>query len=227
MPEPNRPDQIIYTGDQSLSIASGRFGESYHSIHGALAESRHVFIRNGLEASIMGHESLDVLEAGFGSGLNALLTWQYADSHRYSVAYTAIEYFPPDLLLLQQMASMDPFLQNHQEPFLALHTHSWDMPIELSSHFSFLKKFQKIEELCENEAYDLIYYDAFSPETQPELWDLVMMKKLFQALRPAGILITYCAKGQVKRNLRMAGFDIRSCPGPAFKREITQAIKPI
>lgn len=219
--------QLVVTEDGSHSVYLPALAEHYHSSYGALAESRHVFIRHGFQqVTTNGSKPLRVLEVGFGTGLNALLTWQEASATAIAVSYTAFEAFPVEEQILSQL--------NHAEvlgtptapvAFSALHCCPWGERQTLASGFSLLKVAARFETFRLSEGYDLVYFDAFSPAVQPELWTAEIFASLFAGMHPGALLVTYCAKGEVRRNLKAAGFVVERLPGPPGKREMTRARK--
>jgi len=213
------------TGDGSQSIYLPACGEHYHSCHGALRESRQVFIANGYEAALAnGRQALRVLEVGFGSGLNALLTWERSYHTAVQVTYTAVEAFPLPLAVAEELNHAQALASaGAGKVFLALHRCPWGVRVRLDEHFSLHKVHARIEDLVTADEYELIYFDAFSPAVQPELWTRTLFEKLYRLLCGGGVLVTYCAKGEVKRNLKAAGFVLESLPGPPGKREVTRA----
>jgi tRNA U34 5-methylaminomethyl-2-thiouridine-forming methyltransferase MnmC len=218
--------QIITTADGSKTIFIPEWNEHYHSSHGALQEAQHVFIRNGLNAATADY--ITILEMGFGTGLNALLTFFASEKRNQYVHYIAIEAFPPSP---EEIAAMD-YASFATDPeteavYDSMHSTPWEQSFALSEHFV-LEKQQCILENAQVQqgTVDLIYFDAFGPRVQPELWTLEIFQRLFAWLAPGGIFVTYCAKGQVKRDLKAAGFLVESLPGPPGKREMTRAFKP-
>ena len=217
--------EIIETGDGSSTIFIPEWNEHYHSSHGALQEAQHVFISNGLNQKT--EDYLTVLEMGFGTGLNALLTYFATEKRNQYVHYIGVEAFPPSEEEWRAMNYTD-FSKDAEanEVYEALNSSEWNKNISLSEHFVIDKRQVKFQELeLKPETVDLIYYDAFGPRVQPELWSTEIFQKLFDALSENGILVTYCAKGQVKRDLKSVGFEVEALPGPPGKREMTRAIK--
>lgn len=221
------PPRIFETQDGSHSVYSQVHGVSYHSKYGAIQESQHVFIQAGLYYKMAAAPALSVLEIGLGTGLNAYMTLLEAEKHQLPVYYTAVEAYPVSMEEAGQLnypAQLDAGLWSEQ--FLQLHSAAWDQEQELSPHFHFTKLFQRFESLDLSEGFDVIYFDAFAPDAQPELWEAPVMGIMYRALRPGGVLTTYCAKGIVKRTLKSLGFQIEALPGPPGKREMTRALKP-
>ena len=211
-----------------MTIRLPNWDEQYHSKHGAIAEAKHVFIASGLEHLLASLPQiptpLQVLEMGFGTGLNALLTFQFAMETELPVAYVGIEGYPIK-------SSEIPFLNYAEqlsvpaETFQAFHDCSWGEVHALRPFFHLEKRAQQFETLQEDNRYHLVYYDAFGPRVQPELWEVSVLERLYQALQPAGVLVTYCAKGSVRRNLEAIGFKVERLPGPPGKREMLRATK--
>jgi len=215
---------IITTGDGSHSLRNEALNETYHSVHGALQESVHVFIRNGLAHRLQGShdEPLAVFEVGFGTGLNALLTWQYAVANGVGVTYTSIEAFPVPAELWQTLnyASTD----DARKKFNDLHAASWNQEEPLDPRFRLHKIHTTLEAVVLlPSSFDVIYFDAFAPSKQPDLWTLPMLAKVAGALRPGGIFVTYCAKGQLKRDLKSLDLTTETLPGPPGKKEMVRA----
>jgi tRNA U34 5-methylaminomethyl-2-thiouridine-forming methyltransferase MnmC len=217
---------IFTTGDGSPSMRSERFGAAYHSPSGAVSESDHVFIKNGFKALSARQADISVLEAGFGTGLNAFMTWLEAEKTGRQVRYTGLELYP---IAEQEAASLHYAvclgLPERHADFLRLHECPWESPQTLSPHFILEKRRTPIETFQSPPAFDLIYFDAFAPSDQPELWVESIFHSLFQALRPGGLLVTYCAQGEFRRRLRRAGFQVERLPGIGGKWEITRAEK--
>lgn len=219
--------KIITTDDGSHSIELLGKGEHYHSIYGAVQESRHVFIRHGLFSLPVKESSLSILEVGFGTGLNALLTLIESQKLGIHVNYFTLEPFP---LVKEEFELLNYALVLKEEPFamsfLAMHQCTWEKETEISKDFIFHKSITGLmEATLAREAFDLVYFDAFGPDTQPELWTQEVFEKVWSVMRPGGTLVTYCAKGAVRRALKGCGFSIEKISGPPGKREMTRAIK--
>ncbi|MDV3309438.1 MAG: tRNA (5-methylaminomethyl-2-thiouridine)(34)-methyltransferase MnmD [Cyclobacteriaceae bacterium] len=216
--------RIITTDDGSHSLYHTALNETYHSRHGALTESRHVFIENGLAQVPPSVDPIRVLEVGFGTGLNALLTWLYARSSERLVYYTGIEPFPlkaDTWRLLNYSTSLSA-----EREFTTLHEASWNEAHELDAFFHFSKLSMGIEDfVASGLLFDVVYYDAFAPEKQPAMWSSEALGVTVGAMRQKGILVTYCAKGQFRRTLRSLGMEVEALPGPPGKREMTRARK--
>jgi len=214
------------TGDGSKTIHMPDLNEQYHSKHGALQEARHVFIKTGLDFYRTEAESttalVRILEYGFGTGLNALLT--ALQENDLKIEYTGIEAFP---VTKEEVAAMDyGSLLEAADLYNKLHDADWETPTPITEKFQLTKKQLTFEEIDFNQEFDLIYFDAFGPRTQPELWTLEIFERVYKALDKNGVLVTYCAAGQVRRNLQSAGFTVERLPGPPGKREMLRARKP-
>lgn len=212
---------IILTSDGSHTLLNTN-GASYHSVHGAIAESRHVFINAGL-SFLKKRGQIKLLEIGFGSGLNALLSYQFSGAKHIIINYHSIEPNPiPENIFTHLNYGS---LLNESEIFLKLHKILWNRTHILSSNFSFKKHLLKFENFSGEENFDVIFFDAFAPNEQPELWTEFIYDKLYYLLNKDGVLVTYCSKGIVKRGLKKAGFVLQTLPGPPKKREMLRAIK--
>jgi tRNA U34 5-methylaminomethyl-2-thiouridine-forming methyltransferase MnmC len=219
--------ELVVTADGSKTLFIPEWNEHYHSAHGALQEAQHVFIKHGLNT--VTDDYITILEMGFGTGLNALLTYFAAEKRYQFIHYIGIEAFP---VTDSEWQNMDyPQYANApeaQKVFEQFHTTPWNSPQAISEHFVLEKRNHLLADLQQPaNSIDLIFYDAFGPRVQPELWTLACFQKLFDCLAPGGIIVTYCAKGQVKRDLAAAGFLVESLPGPPGKREMTRAQKPL
>lgn len=217
-------NDLFETQDGSHSIFSSEFGVSYHSKYGAIQETMHVFIKSGLFEKALQTKEIAILEIGFGTGLNAYMTMLEAQKRELKINYTAVEAFPITLDLANQL-NYPEILEEEKEPFLQLHQSEWDTSHLIRPSFQFLKKQMKFEAIQAEAIYDLIYFDAFAPTAQPELWEEPILKKMYSALRPNGIWVSYCAKGAVKRGLKAEGFHVETLPGPPGKREMIRAVK--
>lgn len=216
--------RIIVTGDGSTTIQLEDWNEQYHSKHGAIQEAYHVFIKNGLDE--LNLTSISILEMGFGTGLNALITFDEARKRNLSVDYCGFEAFPVSQKELQQLNYVSELGDDGlQEIFKNIHEVAWDKPSTITPFFSLTKRQCDFLELKGDALFNMIYFDAFGPRVQPELWSTVLFEKVFRALKPNGILVTYSAKGSVRRNLQEVGFSIERLPGPPGKREMLRATK--
>jgi tRNA U34 5-methylaminomethyl-2-thiouridine-forming methyltransferase MnmC len=212
------------TGDGSGTLYSSNMQESYHSLNGAVQESRHVFIESGLKQCL--GKSIHVFEIGFGTGLNALLTWGEAKKSALNIRYTAVEAFPLPFKTTSALGydSLEPMLE--KDAFSHLHAASWGLPVVLESGcFTLCKMEGDFTTLSLPNGIDLVYFDAFAPDKQPEMWEESLFKQLYYVLNEQGILVTYCAKGEVRRRLLRCGFQVERIPGPPGKREMLRARK--
>ena len=220
--------QLKITADGSHTLVSDQFeNETYHSTNGAINESQIVFIETGLKYLVSkGYSTIKILEFGFGTGLNAFLSLIEAEKSHIVIKYTSIEAFPISLDTASQLNYANQ-LNFPTKDFLKLHECSWGEEKKMNNYFFLNKLHTDFVSFSTEEKFDLIYYDAFSPATQPELWEKLMMQKVFDLLKKVGLVTTYCAKGAFKRTLKESGFEIESLPGPVGKREITRAFKKI
>jgi len=220
-------NELITSEDGSHTLISGQFGVSYHSTHGALQESITVFLAAGLHYARHNFlADIKILEMGFGTGLNALLTLIEAERYRTSVSYSTLEAYPISLKEADDLNYIDILDQpQHTENFKAMHGAKTNTAQVLSPYFNFTKHITKLETFNPSGKYNVVFYDAFAPTTQPELWDEPMMKKIYDILDDEAVFVSYCAKGSFKRALKAAGFTIEPLPGPPGKREMTRALK--
>ncbi|GJM29961.1 MAG: hypothetical protein DHS20C17_25960 [Cyclobacteriaceae bacterium] len=218
--------QIRQTKDGSHTLWLPELEESYHSIHGAVTESKWVFIENGLDyfCQITGNKEVNILEVGFGTGLNALMTCNYSQVKKQRIKYSTLEPFPLATELTKQLNYTD-CLDHPQVEFWfqELHMINWGQIEWLNPYFSILKTHERIQEHTAPGQYDICYFDAFAPGKQPEIWDIGVLETVKRGLRRPGMLVTYCAQGQFKRNLMQLGFMVEALPGPPGKKEMTRA----
>ncbi len=213
------------TGDGTFTLHSAQLDEHYHSRHGAATESRHIFITHGLFARPLG--TIHLLEVGLGTGLNALLTWAVAMEHHLTVYYTALEPFP----LPKELWSAMDHARKLGLPHLAggharMMQQPPGLPMELSGGFHFRQERLAVQQLKSEMAYDLVYFDAFAPDVQPDAWTEEVFLAVRRAMRPGGILVTYCAKGEVRRRMAAAGLEVERLPGAPGKRHMVRATRP-
>lgn len=214
-------ERLVITADGSHSVWNAEVGQHYHSIFGAWQESQRVFIELGLQAAFAQFDQIRLFEMGFGTGLNALLTLNEVEKAQKSVEYTSIEAYPLPLSEAEQL-NFDEVL--HTSQTVALHQAAWNQWVELTPFFKLWKHNGKLQDFRAMQTYNLVYYDAFAPEGQPELWTQEIFELVAGMMEPGGILTTYCSKGYVQRNLKAAGFLVEKHPGPARKREVLRAI---
>ncbi|SQA77328.1 tRNA 5-methylaminomethyl-2-thiouridine biosynthesis bifunctional protein MnmC [Capnocytophaga ochracea] len=216
--------KLIRTSDGSTSLYIPQLDETYHSVHGALQETQHVFIKNGLQ--LFDHQSISILEIGFGTGLNALATYKEHEFLQLNIHYETVEAYP----LSYDEASQMNFPQMLNAPALVpvfeqMHRYEWNKLITLSPSFSFKKRLQRFETINDTDTFDLIYFDAFGAQVQPELWQEAIFQRMYTALKQGGYLVTYAAKGSVRRAMQACGFTVERLPGPLMKREMLRAHK--
>ena len=200
----------------------------YHSIHGAIQESMHVFIEAGLYGSgrLERPDPLNIFEMGFGTGLNTLLTLIEADKLKKSTHYATIELFPLNNDEVKQLGYFEQLSQPaYQSLFEKLHQCEWEKDVVMTPQFTFHKTQNDLANYSTNQLFNIIYFDAFAPNAQPELWTKDVFEKLYNMMLPGGILVTYCSKGDVRRNMQAAGFKVEKTPGPTRKREMIRAKK--
>ena len=217
------------TADGSHTLFVPALNEHYHSTNGALQESELVFIHNGLHNLAVCLKEINLLEVGFGTGLNALLTVLEAKKQRRKINYVAVEPEPVDKEIIEKL-NYSSLIGSTEAIgyFKKLHESSWTYPTFLSDYFILSKIHAKLEDITlRDEQFHLIYFDAFGPDVQPELWTEAIFNQLYKCLKPGGILVTYSCKGIVKRALKAAGFTIEKLPGPMGKREVLRAMKEI
>jgi tRNA U34 5-methylaminomethyl-2-thiouridine-forming methyltransferase MnmC len=223
------PQRIIQlTTDGSHTVAIPSLDITYHSRHGAINESLHVFIEAGLNYWLQQHntKSVRIFEMGFGTGLNALLTYMEAAKNNLDIHYSSIEQFPLEKEIVASLNYCDTLQRTDlTEPFISLHTAAWNEDVQISPFFTLHKIQASLIESQFSQKFDVIYYDAFAPNAQPELWTAEVFKKLFDAMNENGALVTYCSKGDVRRALIAAGFNVSKIPGPPYKREMLRAVK--
>jgi len=215
--------KITEDGSHTLFIPS--LDETYHSSHGAIQESMHVFIAAGLK--YIKNKEIKILEVGFGTGLNAFLTLLEANKSETSINYISLEAFPLEMSLVKQLnyTSELKLEGNVVALYNRLHEVEWESLQHITNEFKLKKLKIKLDCFKASEKFDIIYFDAFAPQFQPEMWTVNVFEKMYNCLNNNGVLVTYCAKGIVKRALKEVGFKIESIPGPPGKREMTRAHK--
>jgi tRNA U34 5-methylaminomethyl-2-thiouridine-forming methyltransferase MnmC len=218
--------ELIVTSDGSHSLLNTALDETYHSRHGALRESLHVFIKHGLHFfEEKNHPNkISILEIGFGTALNALLTAQDVIGKAIQVEYTSLEAFPVE----EEIWSRLNYAETDESKFLfkKLHQASWSNPELIQSNFVLTKLHTTLQQVdLSASSFDVIYFDAFAPNKQPEMWDLSMLQKVVERLSSHGVFVTYCAKGQLKRDLKSLGLNVETLPGPPGKKEMVRATR--
>lgn len=221
--------EIINTKDNSKTLLIPNLNETYHSTHGAMTEALHIYIKNGINQFKLSKNKINIFEMGFGTGLNAILTYQYAIENNLEIDYKTIEKYPISIKEINALSyTSQPDLNQFKETYNDMHQAKDKITKTLSSSFLFTKYHDDIKNLeLPNNTFNIIYFDAFAPQHQPDLWTEEVLLKMYDSLKPNGFLITYCAQGQFKRTLKSIGFTIEGLDGPPGKREITKAIKPI
>lgn len=217
--------KIIVTGDGSKTIQIEDWNEQYHSKHGAVQEAYHVFMEHGLR--LFNKERVAILEIGFGTGLNALITFLEAKSRQLDIDYVGVEAFPvseEEVYELNYIADIGA--EQHRREFHEMHSSAWEEKIQITQNFTLLKQQKDFFSINDTNLFNLIYFDAFGARVQPELWTEALFSKMFNALKEHGVLVTYSAKGSVRRALLSVGFSVERLPGPPGKREMLRATKP-
>lgn len=216
--------EIIQTKDGSTSILLPDWNETYHSKFGAIQEAKHVFIKNGL--SLFEGKSVSILEIGFGTGLNAFITYLEAKSANQKIDYTGVEAYPvseEDALKMNYVSELGA--KSSEEIFLKMHKTDWNEKVILDGNFTLEKQNIKFQEIADENKYDLIYFDAFGFRVQPELWSLEIFQIMFKALKPNGVLVTYACRSSIKNAMKDSGFTVEKLNGPPGKREMLRASK--
>ena len=216
--------KLEQTADGSYTLYVPELDEHYHSVKGALTESQHIFINMGLKHSSV--TSPHILEIGLGTGLNCVLTLLEAKENQRHVHYTGIERYPLNEEIIRKLNYPSIIGKECEEDYFAIHQAPWEEDVCLSPWFTLHKLEGDFTHYSFEQKYDIIYFDAFAPEKQPEMWEQSLFDNLYQVLNEGGILTTYCAKGVVRRMLQTAGFKVERLPGPpGGKREILRATK--
>ena len=215
--------ELRETADGSMTIYLPEMDEHYHSYHGALQEAKHVFIENGIQR-FPKKDTITVFELGLGTGLNALLTAIWAERNLQKVAYFGLEAFPVETEMNFAM-KYDSLITDYKsnDLFSKIVLAPWEAKTEISAYFQLCKCQSKIQSLLIDQKFDIIYFDAFGPRAQEEMWGFEILQKTTSMLNPDGLFVTYCAKGQLKRDLKTLGLKVETLPGPPGKREMTIA----
>lgn len=216
---------IQTTADGSHTLYVQELNENYHSTNGAIAESMHVFIEAGLNK--VSKQEIHLLEIGFGTGLNALLTILVSGNTSKKVFYTGLELFPVDDSIISQLNYPAILGDESRKTYKAIHDSPWNEPVRMNDCFQLKKITADALEYSYKEKFDLVYFDAFSPDVQPEMWTNTLFEKLYNCMNPGALLVTYCAKGSVRRTMQQTGFVAERLPGPKGKREMLRATKPV
>ena len=218
--------EIIITDDGSTTIRIPEWDENYHSTHGAIQEAKHVFIKNGLDL-FQSQDSISILEIGFGTGLNAFITF-LETLNKEKVNYVGVEAYPisqEEIAQMNYVSELDS--EMYQEIFDKMHSCDWEKQETISENFHLTKRKQFFQDIEDKNQFDLIYFDAFGFPLQPELWSEVIFKKMYDALLPKGTLVTYACRSSIKNAMLSVGFSIEKLPGAPGKREMLRATKNV
>lgn len=214
----------VITEDGSSTLFETELNEHYHSTHGAIRESMHIFIGEGY-SELMNFPAR-IFEAGFGTGLNAFLTLLLSEKEGRKIHYTSVEKYPLEDHIVKQLNYPKKLNPVKEEIFQAIHHAPWGKDVRITDHFMLHKmKGDLCKVRLKDAVFDLVYFDAFSPDVQPELWTEEIFRMIFRSMKINSFLVTYSSKGSVKRALKAAGFQVEKLPGPPGKREITRAAK--
>jgi len=217
--------EIIITSDGSTTIHLPEWNEQYHSKHGAIQEAYYVFIKNGLH-QFKTSEKVSILEIGFGTGLNSFITYLEAQKSNLAIDYIGVEAYPvkeEEIVKLNYVHELNA--NAFADFFLTMHSLPWNIKHAINDTFSFTKREQFFDKIDDKEVFNLIYFDAFGARVQPDLWTVDIFKKMYDALIVNGMLVTYSAKGSVRRAMQEVGFTVERLPGPPGKREMLRATK--
>ena len=221
--KPEKEILFATTADGSTTLYVPDLDEHYHSMNGAVQESQHVYLAAGLLHYIQNnkkiHTKLQALEFGFGTGLNAFLTALEAERQKIKIHYTALEKYP----LSTEITARLNYSEVNRSLFQHIHQSAWEIPVAITPYFTLQKLAVDFAAFDYPRRYDVVYYDAFAPDKQPEVWLQELFDRLFSAMNPRGVLTTYCAKGSVRRMMQQAGFTVERIPGAAGKREMLRA----
>ncbi len=217
--------KIFITSDGSSSIYLPDLDETYHSKHGAIQEAYHVFIKNGLDL-FSNHTPINIMEIGFGTGLNCFITYLESEKRNLKITYNGVEAYPLQAEEISQLNYVTELkAQKKAVIFQKMHHASWGKGHQIDTNFTLLKRkqfFKKIEDL---NSFDLVYFDAFGANVQPELWSEEIFEKMYNSLKNNGVIVTYAAKGSVRRAMQKVGFEVERLPGPPGKREMLRGKK--
>ena len=216
--------EIILTRDGSSSIFLPELNETYHSRFGAIQEAKHVFIKNGL--SLFNDKSVSILEIGFGTGLNAFITFLETLETHQNINYVGVEAYPVAIKIIENLNYVSALNATaYQSIFDEMHLSDWESVNRMATHFNLTKRKQKFEDISDSNAFNLIYFDAFGFDVQPELWSEAIFQKMYEALLPNGVLVTYACRTSIKKAMINAGFKVEKLQGAPGKREMLRAFK--
>ena len=217
--------EIIITADGSVSIFVPELNETYHSVHGAMNESDHIFIEAGLRFVMQRQNRINILEVGFGTGLNAFLTACNCFGPDHTIYYIGIEPYPLSDSETEKLNYPElTGIEGSADVFKKIHGSAWEMESKITDNFTLRKTRNKVRDVAlPDNTFNLVYFDAFAPGVQPDMWDKAIFEKIYASMRTEGILLTYSCKGDVKRALISCGFAIEKLPGPSGKREFIRA----
>lgn len=220
--------KIITTDDGSTTIHLVEWNEQYHSTHGAIQEAAHVYIKTGLQhlQNTYNPDQIHILEIGFGTGLNAFMTYLETKKHNFTCNYHGVEAYPISIEEIAQLNYVSELkADNEAIIFDKMHVCEWEKETILSKNFKLTKRQQLFHEIVDQSKFNLIYFDAFGARIQPELWTVSIFQKMYEALQKNGVLVTYAAKGSVRRAMQEVGFTVERLSGPPGKREMLRATK--
>ena len=218
--------KIITSEDGSSTLFNEHLLETYHSTKGAITESLHVYIKLGLSEIVKEISNINILEVGMGTGLNVLLTYQFSTKCNNLFLYHALEPYPLEKEIIQELNYEQQLNDVNTFGILKkIHESNWNENIHLKNNFNFYKSLSSIQNFESDTKYDIVYFDAFGPKKQPDIWNIEILINLFSMMSIKSCLVTYCSSGQFKRNLKEVGFKVYSFPGPPGKFEITKAVK--
>ncbi|WP_034057185.1 tRNA (5-methylaminomethyl-2-thiouridine)(34)-methyltransferase MnmD [Lacinutrix jangbogonensis] len=220
--------KIIITEDGSTTIHIPEWNEQYHSTHGAIQEAEHVYLKHGLaffcaSEGYTKQSQIAILEIGFGTGLNAFLTAIKAEALNLNCSYVGVEGFPISQKELEALNYTETL--KHDAIFNAIHDCKWESDFAISNNFNVKKQQKQFSEITDINQFDIVYFDAFGPRVQPELWTEAVFKSMYNAMKPNGVLVTYCAQGHARRAMISVGFTITKVEGPPGKRHMLRAVK--
>lgn len=214
--------EILKSADGSHTLYLPELDETYHSRHGAVQEALHVFIHNGLNSISPGFSEIKILEIGWGTGLNSLLTFKEAKKKGLRISYTGIEKFPVPNDVLEQLNYRD---WNEDDFLEKAYSAEWSVETHISDFFKLTKLAIDVNDFITTDQFDIIYFDAFGPRAQGDMWNKELFEQLYELTSTEGVFVTYCAKGQVRRDLQEVGYRMERLPGPPGKREMLRGVK--